>query len=164
LSDAEQRRQDANNQYGMAKQRFASLEAEGLRVQADIANDLAVELEAVERQIADNERELNASEGVLSSLPATRATFAPSKEAANRVTYQIVRQTASGPVSIPSSGMTLLQPGDLVNITVGTGIGEATGQTTAPDVTPVEALPSGNGAKDQKAANEQKIGRVIAQD
>jgi hypothetical protein len=40
---------------------------------------------------------------------ATRATFAPSKEAANRVTYQILRQTATGPVSIPSSGMTLLQ-------------------------------------------------------
>jgi hypothetical protein len=43
-------------------------EAEGLRVRADIANDLA----AVERQIADNERELNASEGVLSNLPAAR--------------------------------------------------------------------------------------------
>jgi exopolysaccharide production protein ExoF len=162
LSDAEQRRQDAINQSGMAKQRLASLEAEGLRVQAEIENDLAVEVEAVERQIADNERELNASEGVLSSLPATRATFAPSKEAANRVTYQIVRQTATGPVSIPSSGMTLLQPGDLVNIIVGTG--EATGQPTAPDATPAEALPIGHAAKDQKAANDQKIGRTIAQD
>lgn len=158
LSDAEQRRQDAINQYGMAKQRFASLEAEGLRVQAEIANDLAVEVEAVERQIADNERELNASEGVLSSLPATRATFAPSKEAANRVTYQIVRQTAAGPVSIPSSGMTLLQPGDLVNIIVGTG------EATAPDATPAEALPIGRATKDQKAADDQKIGRTIAQD
>jgi protein involved in polysaccharide export with SLBB domain len=162
LSDAEQRRQDAINQYGMAKQRLASLEAEGLRVQAEIENDLAVEIEAVERQIADNERELNASEGVLSSLPATRAMFAPSKEAANRVTYQIVRQTAAGPVSIPSSGMTLLQPGDLVNIIEGTG--EATGQPTAPDATPAEALPIGRAAKDQKAASDQKIGRTIAQD
>ena len=156
LSEAEQRRQDAVNQYGMAKQRLASLTAEGLRVQAEIENDLAVEIEAVERQISDNERELNASEGVLSSLPATRATFAPSKEAANRVTYQIVRQTAAGPVSISSSGMTLLQPGDLVNIIVGTG--EATGQLTAPDATPAEALPIGH------AANDQKIGRMIAQD
>ncbi len=162
LSEAEQRRQDAINQYGMARQRLASLTAEGLRVQAEIENDLAVEIEAVERQIADNERDLNASEGVLSSLPATRATFAPSKEAANRVTYQIVRQTAAGPVSIPSSGMTLLQPGDLVNIIVGTG--EATGQPTAPDATPAEALPIGHAAKDQKAANDQKIGRTIAQD
>jgi protein involved in polysaccharide export with SLBB domain len=161
LSEAEQRRQDAINQYGMAKQRLASLTAEGLRVQAEIENDLAVEIEAVERQIADNERELNASEGILSSLPATRATFAPSKEAANRVTYQIVRQTAAGPVSIPSSGMTLLHPGDLVNIIVGTG--DATGQPTAP-ATPGEALPIGHPAKEQKAANDQKIGRTIAQD
>ena len=35
LSDAEQRRQDAINQYGMARQRLASLAADGLRVQAD---------------------------------------------------------------------------------------------------------------------------------
>jgi protein involved in polysaccharide export with SLBB domain len=163
LSEAEQRRQDAINQYGMAKQRLASLTAEGLRVQAEIENDLAVEIEAVERQISDNERELNASEGVLSSLPATRATFAPSKEAANRVTYQIVRQTAAGPVSIPSSGMTLLQPGDLVNIIIGTG--EATGQPKAPDATPGEALPIGHAVNEQKAANDQRISRsTIAQD
>src|ERR1700733_9803829 len=36
LSEAEQRRQDAVNQYGMAKQRLASLTAEGLRVQAEM--------------------------------------------------------------------------------------------------------------------------------
>jgi polysaccharide biosynthesis/export protein ExoF len=131
-------------------------EAEGPRVQADIANDLA----AVERQIADNERELNASEDVLSSLPATRATFAPSKEAANPVPHQIVRQTATGPVSIPSSGMTLLQPGDLVNIMVGTG--EATGQPTAPDATPAEALPIGHAAR--RPPTIRRSGRTIAQD
>jgi polysaccharide biosynthesis/export protein ExoF len=158
LSDAEQRRQDAINQYGMAKQRLASLEAEGLRVQAEIENDLAVEIEAVERQIAENEREFNTSEGVLSSLPATRAAFAPSKEAANRVTYQIVRQTGAGPVSIPSSGMTLLQPGDLVNIIVGTG------ETTAPDAAPGEILPIGHATNDRKAANDSKTGRTIVQD
>jgi exopolysaccharide production protein ExoF len=158
LSDAEQRRQDAINQYGMAKQRLASLEAEGLRVQAEIENDLAVEIEAVERQIAENEREFNTSEGVLSSLPATRAAFAPSKEAANRVTYQIVRRMASGPVSIPSSAMTLLQPGDLVNIIVGTG------ETTAPDAAPGEIFPIGHATNDRKAANDSKTGRMIVQD
>jgi polysaccharide biosynthesis/export protein ExoF len=152
LSDAEQRRQEAINQYGMAKQRLASLTAEGLRVQADMDNDLAVEIEAVEQQIANNERDVSTSEGVLSNLPATRAAFASSKEAANRVTYQIVRQTAAGPVSIPSSGMTLLQPGDLVNIIVGTS--EATG----PSITPLPAVPVG------RAANDLKIGRTIAQD
>jgi polysaccharide biosynthesis/export protein ExoF len=156
LSEAEQRRQDAINQYGMAKQRLASLTAESLRVQADMENDLAVEIEAVEQQISNNEREVSASDGVLSSLPATRATFAPSKAAANRVTYQIVRHTAAGPVSIPSSGMTLLQPGDLVNIIIGTN--EATGLSATPDATtPLPTTPVGRAAND-------RIGRTIAQD
>ena len=157
LSEAEQRRQDAINQYGMAKQRLASLTAEGLRVQADMENDVAVEIEAVEQQISNNEREVNASDGVLSSLPATRAAFAPSKAAANQVTYQIVRHTAAGPVSIPSSGMTLLQPGDLVNIIIGTN--EATGLSATPDATtPLPTTPVG------RAANDQRIGRTIAQE
>ena len=141
----------------MAKQRLASLTAEGLRVQADMENDIAVEIEAVEQQISNNERDVNASDGVLSSLPATRAAFAPSKAAANHVTYQIVRHTAAGPVSIPSSGMTLLQPGDLVNIIIGTN--EATGLSATPDATtPLPTTPVG------RAANDQRIGRTIAQD
>ena len=157
LSEAEQRRQDAVNQYGMAKQRLASLTAEGLRVQADMENDLAVEIEAVEQQISNNEREVRASEGVLSSLPATRAAFAPSKAAANQVTYQIVRHTAAGPVSIPSNGMTLLQPGDLVNLIIGTN--DATGLSATPDATtPLPTTPVGH------AANDQRIGRTIAQE
>ncbi|MDH2347394.1 polysaccharide biosynthesis/export family protein [Bradyrhizobium sp. SSUT77] len=116
LTDAEQRRRDALNQYGMAKQRLASMEAEAMKVQADVKNDLEVEIEMIERQIADNEREFNISEGVLSTLPATRAQFA--KEA-NRVTYEVVRQTAAGPVATGSTGMTVLLPGDLVNIITG---------------------------------------------
>ena len=113
LTDAEQRRRDALNQYAMAKQRLATMEAEAMKIQADVKNDLEVEIELVERQIADNERDFNISEGVLSTLPATRAQFA--KEA-NRVTYEVVRQTAAGPVAIGSTGMTILLPGDLVNI------------------------------------------------
>ncbi|RVD65575.1 hypothetical protein EN751_39365, partial [Mesorhizobium sp. M4A.F.Ca.ET.029.04.2.1] len=112
LSDAEQRRQDALNQYAMAKQRLASLEAEALRTRADLANDLEVEIESTESQIATNLRELNSSEGVLYALPGSSAQLATD---ASSVTYQIVRQSASGPVSIKSVGMTLLQPGDLVN-------------------------------------------------
>ncbi|TIL54286.1 MAG: hypothetical protein E5Y89_30645, partial [Mesorhizobium sp.] len=73
LSDAEQRRKDALNQYAMAKQRLASLEAESLQIRADLMNDLEVEIESTETQIAANMRELNASEGVLDTLPMTRA-------------------------------------------------------------------------------------------
>lgn len=116
LADAVQRRQDALNQYAAAKQRLASLESEALQTQAELRNDLEVEIETTESQIAANVRELNVSEGVLGTLPVTRAQFAKD---ANNVTYQIVRQSAAGPVSIKSVGMTLLQPGDLVNIAVG---------------------------------------------
>jgi exopolysaccharide production protein ExoF len=159
LSDAEQRRQDAMNQYGMAKQRLASLEADALRVQADLKNDLAVETELIERQIAENEREIQTAEGILSSMPATRAAFAPSNsKEANRVTYQIVRQTAAGPVAIESTGMTPLQPGDLVNIIVGAS--EASEQSTSPVPTspPGERLPVG------RAANHQETGLTVSKE
>src|SRR5260370_39734867 len=76
LTDAEQRRRDALNQYGMAKQRLASMEAEALKVQADIKNDLEGEIETIERQVADNEREVNISEAGLGTLPAPPPPFA----------------------------------------------------------------------------------------
>jgi chromosome segregation ATPase len=152
LSDAEQRRKDALNQYAAAKQRLASLEAEALRIQADLRNDLEVEIETIEREIAANEREFNTSEGVLSTLPATRAQFA--KEA-NQVTYQLVRQTAAGPVAIESTGMTPLQPGDLVNIIVGES--EAREQPGSPVSTPSgERLPVG------RAVDHRGTGRAVA--
>lgn len=151
LSDAEQRRQDANNQYGNAKQRLASLEAEALRVQADLRNDLEVEIDSIEHQIAANEREFNTSEGVLSTLPATRAQFA--KEA-DRVTYQVVRQTVAGPVSIESTGMSLLQPGDLVNIIVGESESVEQPWSQIPPSPPSERLPVG------RTADRQATGRA----
>ncbi|MGX9178280.1 polysaccharide biosynthesis/export family protein [Mesorhizobium sp. BHbdii] len=132
LSDAQQRRQDARNQYASAKQRLAWLESEVLRTRADLRNDLEVEIETTETQIAANVRELNASEGVLYTLPVTRAQFAKD---ANSATYQIVRQSAAGPVSIESDGMTLLQPGDLVNISVGAS------EPREPAGSPVPTLP-----------------------
>lgn len=156
LSDAEQRRQDAINQYGMAKQRLASLAAEGLKVQADLENDLAVEIEAVERQIAESERELSTSEGILKDLPVTRAAFIPSKEA-NGAMFQIVRRTTSGPVNIAADGMTLLQPGDLVNIAAGAGQAAAQPSTSSAPIAPDEVAPA-------KREVNQQIGRTIAQD
>jgi polysaccharide biosynthesis/export protein ExoF len=158
LTDAEQRRRDALNQFAIAKQRLASMEAEALKVQADLKNDLEVEIETIERQVADNEHEFNSSESVLRTLPATRAQFA--KEA-NRLTYEVVRQTADGPVSIESTGMTVLQPGDLVNIIAGEI--ESSEQVGSPVVTPQSGkrLPAGRSAKQQEAGSavaDQRIG------
>jgi polysaccharide biosynthesis/export protein ExoF len=153
LADAEQRRKDALNQHAAAKQRLASLEAEALRIQADLRNDLEVESETIEREIAANEREFNTSESVLSTLPATRAQFA--KEA-NRVTYQVVRQTAAGPVAIESTGMTLLQPGDLVNIIVGES------EPREQPGSPVSTSPSGERLPVGRAADHRRTGRAVA--
>jgi protein involved in polysaccharide export with SLBB domain len=160
LSDAEQRRQDAINQYGMAKQRLAALEAEGLKVQADLENDVAVEIDAIDRQIADNERELNSSEGVLKNLSATSVAFTSSEEA-NGATFQIVRRTPNGPINIAADGMTLLQPGDLVNIIVGTS--ETTGlpATSSVPSTPA-AIPQKRPSAGSSASN-QKV-RAVAQE
>jgi hypothetical protein len=53
--------------------------------------------------------------------------------------------------------MTLLQPGDLVNIIVGAS--EATGLSTIPGATtPLPTTPVG------RASNDQRTGRTIAQD
>ncbi|RUX50955.1 MAG: hypothetical protein EOS58_14965 [Mesorhizobium sp.] len=153
LSDAEQRRKDALNQYAMAKQRLASLEAESLQIRADLMNDLEVEIESTETQIAANMRELNASEGVLDTLPMTRAQ---SVKDANSVTYQIVRQSAAGPVSIESLGMTLLQPGDLVNIIVGDGEPRELGGSPVPTSSPTASTANDAGLGSEVA--EERIG------
>ncbi len=117
LSDAEQRRLDAFNQYSQAKQRLAQLENDALRARADLTNDLSVEIDTVERQITDNERELDVSDHVLGALPATRALFSDEKSKGDdRLRYVIVRQTPSGPIQIETQGMTMLRPGDLVNV------------------------------------------------
>ncbi|MDN5001383.1 polysaccharide biosynthesis/export family protein [Bradyrhizobium sp. GCM10027634] len=151
LTDAEQRRKDALNQYGMAKQRLASMEAEAMKVQADVKGELETEIEMVERQIADNERELSISEGVLATLPATRGQFA--KEA-NRMTYEIVRHTANGPVAIASSGTSLLMPGDLVNIVTS----ESAKAQAAVSAAPMDDRPPAGRAADRS----DTTGRAIA--
>jgi protein involved in polysaccharide export with SLBB domain len=140
LSEAEQRRQDAINQYAMVKQRLAGLALEAVKMQSDLRNDLEVAIDTVERQIADNEREFNTSEGILSNLPATRAQFVPANE--NKVTYEIVRHTAAGLIGIASNGMTVLQPGDLVRITTGSSASE-TPDRPVPTSTEAERLPAG---------------------
>lgn len=159
LSDAEQRQQDAVNQYASAKQRLASAEFEVLRTRADLRNDLEVEIETTESQIAANARELNASEGVLYTLPVTRTQFAKD---ANSATYQIVRQSAAGPVSIETVGMTLLQPGDLVNIIVGESEPREPADSSVPILSPTcEGLPAACDPSDvdpARVVREERIG------
>ena len=158
LTDAEQRRRDALNQYAIAKQRLASMEADAAKVQADLKNDLEVEIETIEGQVANNEREFNTSEGLLSTLPATRAQF--TKEA-NRLSYQVVRPSAAGPVSIESTPMTQLQPGDLVNIIVDESEARKQASSQVTSSPQGEKVPAGRAAKRQEAGQadaDQRVG------
>jgi protein involved in polysaccharide export with SLBB domain len=122
LSEAEQRRQDAFNQYSMAKQRLAQLENDALRAKADVANDLSTEIELTDHQIVEHQHEIELGDSVLNTLPATRARFAEATaKGADRISYQIVRQTPGGPIRIESAGIAMLRPGDLVEVVVGAG-------------------------------------------
>jgi exopolysaccharide production protein ExoF len=156
LSDAEQRRQDAFNQYSMAKQRLAQIEQEALRARSDVANDLTAEIDLTDRQIADNERELDTTESILSTLPVTRARFAETaSKDPNQIGYLIVRQTPNGPVKIESSGMTVLQPGDLVDIVIGAG---DSAERSQPDRNGPASKPNREGPIER--ASRQEIGNA----
>ena len=141
LSDAEQRRQDAINQYSMAQQRVSALEQEANRIPTENKSDLQTEIDTIERSLSDSERELNTSQGVLSALKATRTTLGNPTD--KGVTYEIVRQTAAGPVSIISDGMTVLQPGDLVNVSPNVA---AEGEEAVPSE-PGSAMPTSDRAE-----------------
>jgi polysaccharide biosynthesis/export protein ExoF len=157
LSDAEQRRLDSLNQYGMAKQRLTGMQADALKIQSDLKNDLAVEIDAIERQLSENEREFRTSEGILGSLPSIRSQVSFTKRA-NNINYSIVRQSSKGPITIESDGMTLLQPGDLVSVTLGAGDaiqGEPAILAPAPPQAPTTpAVPIGLRSTDKKVARD----------
>jgi len=139
LSDVEQRRQQAIDQYAMAQQRVALLEQDKAKFEADTKGELEREISETDQQITTNQRDFASSESVLDTLTATDARYT-SSPTQTPFTYEIVRQTAAGPIAIRADGMTTLQPGDLVRIQVpqGEGPSEAppTMQTTSATIVP----------------------------
>ena len=117
LADAEERRHGAFNQYLSAKQRLATLQAETLKAQSEIASELAGEIEETQRQIVEGKREMDTSERILSALPAPQSPMGSNVQ--RQTIYHVVRQTNGRPIELQASGMTVLEPGDLVNITDG---------------------------------------------
>lgn len=116
LADAQQRRQDAVNQYAMAQQRAALVEQEQAKFHADTRTEVEAEILAIEQQIAANEREFATSDGILGALRVTSVQYMPSSGMAEYA-YEIVRQKGvAGPVALAANGMTTLQPGDLVRV------------------------------------------------
>jgi polysaccharide biosynthesis/export protein ExoF len=130
LVEVEQRRQDAINQYTMAKQRVALAQQEQAKFQADTRTEIENEINAAEQQITAGEGEFTTSEGVLSALRATTVQYSPSSGAGG-FSYEIVRQKpTTGPTALPADGMATLQPGDLVRVAPGAAQGLS--EPTAP--------------------------------
>jgi polysaccharide biosynthesis/export protein ExoF len=141
LADAEQRRQDSIARLAEARQRLASLEQDKARLDADTRSELNTAVNAVEQQIAGASRDADSSSGVLGALKVQYG--APSEP--SKFSYQIVRQTANGPVEFAARGMTPLYPGDLVRIVTPE---DGQNPATAPEtVTPPEFKKASFGCK-----------------
>jgi len=114
LSEAEQRREDASNQRAdVAQHQLAVAQQDIARFQADTTISLRNDVSALDQQISALDGDAASSLNVLSALQP--ASYAP-RGASVQSSYKIVRQTSSGPVEIAASGLTVLQPGDLVQI------------------------------------------------
>jgi protein involved in polysaccharide export with SLBB domain len=115
LSDVQERRQAAVNAVGLAKYRFAVAEQESARLQAETQVALEQEISAAEQDIADVERELGSSEGVLTVVHAgAMRRDVPTGETS--LAYEIVRQSPQGAITISSLPTANLEPGDLVRV------------------------------------------------
>ncbi len=115
LSDVQERRQDALRTISLAKQRLVLAEQDWSRGQTEAKIDLERSLEVAQQQIADAQREVAASEGVLTVIrKGNSRTAAPVTEA--MLSFEIVRWTEKGAIVLPATGTTGLEPGDLVRI------------------------------------------------
>jgi polysaccharide biosynthesis/export protein ExoF len=110
VSEAERQRQDMIIQVAQAKERLATLRQDQVKIQADIRAEIDTQLQAIDRQITDANRESATSEGVLGAM---QVRYTPS---ASAISYEIVRQTTRGPVAFAANGMSTLIPGDLVQV------------------------------------------------
>jgi protein involved in polysaccharide export with SLBB domain len=115
LSDVQERRQSALTSIALAKQRLALAEQDMARQQVEAQTELEREITVIQQDIADGERELHASEGILKVIKTGSASRATAVNEAN-VTYEVVRRAAQGATVIAGAGTTMLEPGDLVRI------------------------------------------------
>jgi polysaccharide biosynthesis/export protein ExoF len=115
LSDVQERKQTALAAVALAKQRLALAEQELTRQHAQAQAELEQEITTTDQAITDDERELEASKGVLNALSAGSARGdAPLGE--TDVVYQIVRRDGQEASVFAAAGTVLLEPGDLVRV------------------------------------------------
>jgi protein involved in polysaccharide export with SLBB domain len=111
VADAERNRQEMVIQLAQAKQRLVTAQQDRAKLEADMRGELDTQLLLISQQIADASRENMTSEGILGALQAQYTT-----PPASTITYEIVRQTTRGPVTFVANGMSILIPGDLVQV------------------------------------------------
>jgi len=115
LAEVQERRHSALTAVALAKQRLALAEQEVSRLQAEAQAELERDLTNAEQELADGSRDLEASEGILKVI-RTGAGKRDKPLHEGNVAYEVVRRSPSGAITIPSTGTTMLEPGDLVRV------------------------------------------------
>jgi protein involved in polysaccharide export with SLBB domain len=164
LADTEQREQDSINQLALAKQRVSQLQRDVQNAITQQRLDLDTAIVAGEREISTTERDTLVNTGVLEVLNVSAPTsLVGTAKAGNNiqpvaappgmsqspqqpsqpqqkaptptgVAYEIVRQTANGPVVLAAHDITVIDPGDLIRIVTPTDLDrdQATHISTVP--------------------------------
>jgi hypothetical protein len=114
LTDAMQRRQEASNQLANTAQHdLTAAQQDIARFEADTKTTLQNEITALDQQITTMDGDAATNLDVLNVLQPVSYT---QRADAGQTQYKVVRLTSRGPVEITASGLSALQPGDLVKI------------------------------------------------
>jgi protein involved in polysaccharide export with SLBB domain len=116
LLSVQERRQEAFGSITNAKQRLNLAEQEKIRHQTEVKTELEQAIERVEQEIADMERDLASSRGVLQviNMAGLHSSTVPTEDS---IAYEIVRHAPGGSTMIlKATGTTNLEPGDLVRL------------------------------------------------
>lgn len=121
IADIEVRKREVQAAIAQAEVRLAQLEGARARHGIDVAGNLLSRIAATDDEI-DDAHQAHRSTETLTKL-MDRAGGNLEKVLSERVVgYEIVRQTAAGPVTTPATETTQLLPGDILKIAVKSGI------------------------------------------
>jgi exopolysaccharide production protein ExoF len=115
LLSVQERRQETLGNIMAAKQRLSMAEQEKVRHQSEVRSELEQNIERVELEAADAERDLASTDGVIRAVKLS-GPRGPAVSAEDSIAYEIVRHTPSGTVVLNSTGTDNLEPGDLVRL------------------------------------------------
>lgn len=127
LLNSKARKDEVLTRITDAKLSIGRLEAEKALLDKTARSDLTNALQGVRQQISANQEKSTASESILRAMGgATTMSIAYSVDTGEdnqtpHWTYRIVRTTANGPVEFNAADLTVLAPGDLVKVMLGTG-------------------------------------------